>query len=513
MSLSPLTIQNQRFIDSQGRQVLLHGINLVNKDSSVGYLGGEGHEFYAQLAAWGFNCLRLGVIWDGLEPQPGQYSETYLKGIDRQIELAARQGLYVFLDMHQDLYSVLFSDGAPAWATLTDDAPHIAEGIWSDAYFTSPAVQAALDNFWKNAPGPDGVGIQDRYARAWGVLAQRYGGNPAVIGYDMMNEPNPGSQSLQVQSAMFSKGAEIMAARGGEWGSAGIAFESPNPVEELAMAWLTPEGRHQILHLLDDLDLYTQVIDAVQPIYNDFEQSKLMELYRRAAAEIRAHDPDGFLFLESSMGSNMGVNTAIEALSGLAGGFDRNQVYAAHGYDLVTDTGSLAQASTVRIRLIFERQAKAAQRLGMPLLVGEWGAYGDIPGTLPAARAVVGVFEEILASETYWAYIPGIEDTDSFPAVHRPYPERVAGQLARYHYDPEMSQFTCTWREDDSTTAPTRIYLPNWFGFEADMVSLAPQADGFEIHPVSGGSGSLYIHIPPAGKRTERRLKINGRPT
>jgi len=231
-----------------------------------------------------------------------------------------------------------------------------------------------------------------------------------VLGYDMMNEPNPGSQSLQVQTAMFARGVEILAAQGSELESAGIAFKSSDPVEGLAMAWLSPEGRHQILQLLDDLDLYAQVVEAVQPIYNDFERSKLMGLYRRVAREIRAHDPVGFLFLESSMGSNMGVNTAIDALSGSDGGRERNQVYAAHGYDLVTDTASLAQASTARVRLIFERQADAAQRLDMPLLVGEWGAYGDIPDTLPAAWAVVAVFEEILASETYWAYIPGIED-------------------------------------------------------------------------------------------------------
>jgi len=212
------------------------------------------------------------------------------------------------------------------------------------------------------------------------------------------------------------------------------------------------------------------------------------------------------------MGSNMGVSIAIEALSSPDGGRERNQVYAAHGYDLVTDTAGLAQPSMGRVRLIFERQADAARRLGMPLLVGEWGAYGDIRDTLPAAWAVVAVFEEILASETYWAYIPGIEDTDSFPALQRPYPERVAGQLDRYHYDPGTGQFTCTWHEEASTTAPSRIYLPNWFGFDADKVSLVPRADGFEIHPVTGGAENVYLHIPPVGERVERKVTISGRP-
>ena len=91
---------------------------------------------------------------------------------------AEKYGLYVFLDMHQDLYSCKYSDGAPEWATLTDERPHITEGnmVWSDAYITSPAIQRAFDNFWANTPASDGVGIQEHYARAWRHVAKRYAG-------------------------------------------------------------------------------------------------------------------------------------------------------------------------------------------------------------------------------------------------------------------------------------------------------------------------------------------------
>ena len=139
-----VTVEGDRFIDGNGRSLLLHGINLVNKDPSVGYLGPESANEFAAWRAWGLNCIRLGVIWDGLEPEPGVYNEAYLQGIDQQIAWATENDLFVILDMHQDLYSVRFADGAPEWATLTDDQPHLEESdVWSDAYFTSPAVHAA----------------------------------------------------------------------------------------------------------------------------------------------------------------------------------------------------------------------------------------------------------------------------------------------------------------------------------------------------------------------------------
>ena len=120
-----ITVQSERFVDPQGRQVLLHGINMVNKNANAGYLGDEGPELFAAMADWGSNCVRLGVIWDGLEPEPGVYDEGYLQGLDRQIAWAGEYSLNVFLDMHQDLYSVCFSDGAPEWATLTGGQPHV----------------------------------------------------------------------------------------------------------------------------------------------------------------------------------------------------------------------------------------------------------------------------------------------------------------------------------------------------------------------------------------------------
>ena len=143
-------------IDSFGRQVILSGINKVNKDKKMNYTDNDSLSSYEQLSKYGFNCIRLGLIWDGVEPEPGKYDEKYLDKIEERINWAAQNGIYVMLDMHQDLYGQSFAegsamgDGAPRWATITENQPHITGTIWSDSYLISPAVQKAFDNFWAN---------------------------------------------------------------------------------------------------------------------------------------------------------------------------------------------------------------------------------------------------------------------------------------------------------------------------------------------------------------------------
>lgn len=497
-------IKNNLFIDPQGRQVLLHGINLVNKDPKVGYIGPENADTFAAFRQWGFNCVRLGVIWDGLEPQPGVYNEKSLQGIEQQITWAHANDLYVMLDMHQDLYSVLYSDGAPAWATLHEGQPHTGDhAVWSDAYFTSPAVQTALDNFWGNAPAPDGVGLQDHLASCWQALAERFGKHPAVIGFDLWNEPMMGALAPRALAMQFARGAELLAESGLLTGgslspntgqasipaSDGAMQDPPSGISEndLLSIWEDPQGRLQILELLADPQLYAEVVEAPRPVYNQFEIEFVVPFYQRVGKAIRQVDSDGILFLETSMGSNMGLISAIELLV-IDGQRDPQQAYAPHGYDLVVDTPGVAQASLERVNLIFQRHAETARRLNLPMLVGEWGAYGSWQDTLQAARDVVGVFEQLLTSETYWAYEPGIEYFSCFPAISRPYPERVAGQLLSYHYDPQTGRFTCTWIEKPEVTADSVIYLPAWGDFNLQKIEISP-----------GKSASVEIKIQPEG--------------
>jgi endoglycosylceramidase len=509
MGKNPLTIKNNFFYDAFGRQVILHGIGLVDKNPKTKYLAYNDPAIFRKFREWGFNCVRLGILWAGLEPQPVILNEEYLKGIDQMIAYAQQNGLYVFLDMHQDLYSVKFSDGAPSWATLTDDQPHInVSDVWSDAYFTSPAVQAALDNFWNNSPAVDRVGLQDHFAAVWGNVAKRYANNPTVIGYDIFNEPQPGTIAAHAQGVMFAKGAEVLAASGLLDKQLAALPENTDPVEALMHLWLSPEGRFMILEILKDMELYQPIIDAQQPFYNQFEKDKLMTMYTRVAQAIRKVDPVSFLFLETTMASNMGVYTAIEPVQNEHGQTDPNQVYAPHGYDLVTDTPNLKAASSERVELIFNRHQESAKRLNMPWLVGEWGAFGNQEGTLEPAWHVVSLFEQMQCGETFWAYFDGVENTPSFNAIQRPYPMKINGKLTSYHYDPEAEKFTCHWMEYGKSNQPTYIYLPDWFDSSIRKISLSPEPT-YKLHAVTSGSKNTILEIPPTGKTNARRLTVS----
>ncbi len=493
--------RGQQFIAPDGCQMLLHGMNVISKSPKTNYQSWHGPEQFADMRAWGMNCIRLGILWDGLEPTPGEYDEAYLVKVDQRIAWAREHGIYVMLDMHQDLFSVLYSDGAPEWATLHEGKPHIRGGsVWSDAYFTSPAVQAAFDNFWANTPGPDGVGIQDRFALAWQHVAARYADDPTVVGYDLFNEPNSGSMNADAQMKMVESFARLLAEKTGE--------PQKNPLE-LVGKWLTPAGRSEVMALLKDIELYKQVLADVAPMFQEFECEYVTPMFERVTRAIREVDANHIIFLETGMAANGGVYTGIEPVRGKDGKRDALQAYAPHGYDIVVDTPDIANASTERIELIFSFHGETAQRLNMPILVGEWGAYGGAGKEIvPAAWAVVHEFEKLLCGDTYWEFGRYVYDAAYFEVLCRPIPQRIAGTLLSYHYDPETKRFSCRWREDPDVTAPTRVYLPRHARPESERIAVAPEGGGYTFEPV-GDDGHGCLVVPPTGEAVERDLTVS----
>ncbi|MBZ5563404.1 MAG: glycoside hydrolase family 5 protein, partial [Acidobacteriia bacterium] len=390
-----VTVSGRRFLDGRGRPLLLHGINVANKARDQGYVGDLTPNDFAAIRGWGMNCIRLAIFWDGLEPEPGRIDEVYLERIAERVEWAKAQGLYVLLDMHQDLYSVKFSDGAPAWATLDDGKPHTTGAVWSDAYYSSPAVQTALDHFWANSPAPDGVGLQDHYARVWRRVAERFRAEPTVIGYDLMNEPFPGRDASRMLQAALQRLSELLAVR--------LGPQAPSS-EALFALQATPQGRRQIAEWLKDRALFAGMLEPAAPIMQEFERGRLMPMYARVRKAIREVDSQHILFLEPAMSANLGTPSALAPLTDQSGKRDPQQAYAPHGYDLVTDTGSIDLLSNERVALIFHRHAQLAKKLRMPMLVGEWGAYYGNPAAAAAARFTTRQFEELGCSDLYWAY-------------------------------------------------------------------------------------------------------------
>jgi len=186
----------QWLLDPQGRVLMLHGLNMVYKTGSyapdeVGF-GADDARF---LARHGFTTVRLGLIWEAVEPQPGVYDTAYLRRVRHTTKILARHGIWTLLDFHQDLYNEKFQgEGAPAWAVFDDGLPAQPQAGFPGNYFGMPALNRAFDHFWANDPGPGDIDLQDRYSAAWARVAQVFRTTPKVLGLDLFNEPWPGSQ-------------------------------------------------------------------------------------------------------------------------------------------------------------------------------------------------------------------------------------------------------------------------------------------------------------------------------
>lgn len=206
-----LQVLDARIVDGHGRTVLLRGVNVsqlgdyFQSNPAVPPTVPLTPVDFERIAALGMNSVRLLVHWSRLEPEPGIRDEEYLAEIRQAVEWAEDAGLFVILDMHQDAWSKYIGtaptetcpapltpakgwDGAPEWATFTDGLPRCK---LQQREF-SAAVAQAFTSFWIDRPASDGVGIQQHLVETWAWLAGEFAHTPAVIGYDLLNEPNPG---------------------------------------------------------------------------------------------------------------------------------------------------------------------------------------------------------------------------------------------------------------------------------------------------------------------------------
>jgi len=497
LTAKSVTINGTKFIDGFGRQILLNGMNLVNENRNENYIGQYANpEIFKNFKKWGFNVIRLGIIWDGLEPEPGVYNEEYLLEIDKQIKLAEENGLFVFLDMHQDLFGGKYGDGAPEWATLDEEKPHITGSVWSDAYLISPAVQTSWDNFWKNTRVSDRVGVQDHYAKAWQHVAKRYVGNHTVIGYDVMNEPFAGSVAQMYMPILFTAYAELISE----------GADKKYTPEDVAIMW--NENRFEALKKVANKERFSKVIDAVYEMNSSFESGQLQSFYQKVSNAIREVDDKKIFFFNHSYFCNSGVSTALEPVKLANGQVDPLVAYAAHGYDLLVDTDELSNSSTDRLELIFERINESSKRMNVPVLIGEWGALGgETPGRTELAHTNLKIFEKYLFSNTYWAYGLGTEKYSYFEALIRPYPAYIAGELISYSYDTKTGKFTCRWNEKADIKAPTKIYIPKLKAVSQNDIVMIPEVDGNIIEPLADSEGG-YLIISPLGKNQDREISF-----
>ena len=220
----------KQVVDEQGRTVILRGVNVnglvdywtpslvppypIGPDAYDGRCPADSAVTTAvplcesdldEIAALGFDSIRLPVSWSLLEPTPGHLDKTPVDRIAQVVGWARARDIRVVIDLHQDAWSKFVfaprgttcppgstpadgGDGAPQWASQVV-TPACAPGGTREL---EPPVQEAAQRFWADLPASDGVGLQEHYAAVVTALAQRFADEPAVAGYELMNEPQPG---------------------------------------------------------------------------------------------------------------------------------------------------------------------------------------------------------------------------------------------------------------------------------------------------------------------------------
>lgn len=412
--------EGRRLVDPSGRVLILHGVNVANASKRRPYLPWQTRADFEQIARWGFNCVRLLTIWAAVEPRPGQYDNAYIERLAERVRWCRELGLWVVLDMHQDLYSEKYGgDGAPAWACLDDGlrgGPR--HPMWAFNYLQPPVIRA-FDNFWANKPGPSGVGIQERFAAAWQHLARRFRHEKTIIGYDILNEPFVGSAVHPTILSYATAAAKLTTAETKMRLLAALA--SPNPAQhyaELAAPFGDPRVAVQLVEL------------GGEPVVH-FERKKLLRFYSRVATAIRKVDRHHVLFIEPTpLGG--AIHTGLARPTDADGKPHDNIVFAPHYYEVATELGLPYEKARPRLHALVRRISKTADELRMPLWFGEWG---NIRGGLPNGRQCIedhlDAFNDTLASWCYWEYGRHFARLPFLDLLTRPYPMAVAGRPTR----------------------------------------------------------------------------------
>jgi len=470
-----------RFADEQGRTRIFNGISLPQTGVNRADLGWNLDDaWFEKFTALGFNIIRFCMVWENLEPRPGQYNEAYLRCLDEVFDTAARHGVYIFLDMHQDLYGPIEppgGDGAPKWAHVTDGKKgRKTRVVWSENYLLNRAVARAFDNFWADTP-VRGRGLQAHFAALWAMLARRYGDSPALFGFDFLNEPFPGAGGMRAGRKLFGSVAK------------NLLFNKKIKIMKIAGDLMNRERRP---HALDQLtgDLVPDFARPALPAIKRFDEEYYGPFLNRMAVHTRRETPNGFLMLEQSIFCNMGVPLSVPPIS-VDNEREANQCYAPHAYDFFVDTPAYKYASDSRVGGLFDVIAGNQQRLQMPVVVGEWGA-GDKhdPSWFHHARFLLDYFDQRQWSQAYWCCHDDDLDTPLVQGVlRRSCPQAVAGKIERYCCTDGAFELAFTQGPEDAEETLLYIHRP--------FAAIECEGAWEVVREYETGASALRLHTRP----------------
>jgi endoglycosylceramidase len=490
---APLGHSGRWITDARGRVAILHGVNMVSKQPPYAPSAqGFGDDDAAFLERYGFDAVRLGLIYKAIEPSPGSYDDAYLNDIAATEADLARHGVYSQLDFHQDMYNERYQgEGWPDWAVIDDGVPNAPLAGFPNNYFLNSALKQAFDNFWANRAGPGGVGLQDRYAAAWAHVAARFASARHTLGLDLMNEPWPGN-----------------------------AF----------IGCFTPAG------------------------CPDFDTAKMVPFYKRVIAAIRSVDGGKLLWYEPNVLFNFGAKSSVTGLGDRSAGLSFH-VYCTQGGLQIPDYATQS-CPEINNRVFDNADAHAAATGDALLLseFGATDDLTSIRRDVALAdRHMVGWeywhYCECLDPTTSGSGTQAIVVDPNQPptgsnvkqakldVLSEPYPQVVAGTPTAYGFDPASNRFTLTYstrgptgkkfarrltrkhsqRRAKTKSRQTQIFLPR--DHYPAGYSVAVQGGGIASKPRAGvlrivacpGRRNVSVTVGPRNGRSHSTCRVTGK--
>ena len=444
--------------DSTGRSIIFHGVNVVYKTPP--FIPSDG-EFDPELSLndqdieymkeWGFNAVRLGVIWQAVERELGTYDFQYLNKINDLITKLGKAGIYTLVDSHQDLLSNAYcGEGMPTFyntgirhscyqsllsigfklgglcksmESYNFQTDKEGNPLTSDCkknlfyfYYTSPEVNSLFYSLYTNST------IQEAFYNYWEAVASTIGNNPYILGYDLFNEPWPGD--------FYHKPSLFIPQR--------VDYEYLRPMYKGASDKIVKHSPHLItFEAVQFPDTFSEFIFPVgftePPAEND-------------RSVLNAH------------------------------------TYCCQVSATMCKSGEppLEQAKTTcrdfHRKKISQRYVDA-KRLKVALMVSEFGACSDSEACMEEILGATDVIDELGVSWMYWQY-KGYDDitttgssteglfnkdgsvqTNKVKALTKTYLKATQGQVKSMKFDVETGFFTATYKLDSSITAPTELYF------------------------------------------------------
>ncbi len=468
----PLHSSGRWIVDRSGRVVIFHGTNLVPPGPpGTPRHYGIGRRHLAFLARQGFRLIRLGTFYANVEPGPGRFSAAHLTAFARYARAVARSGMWTMPDFHQDLYNAKFlGRGFPDWMVIDDGAPNQPNPGFPGGYFVDPALERAYDNFWADIAGPGVTGIQTQFARGWRRTATRLAAVPRVLGYDIFNEPWPGTA----------------------W--PGCA----NP------AGCPPGG---------------------------FDQTTLTSFSRRIANSIRSGDPHRIVFAEPNLMFDVGAATGLGDIGDRNAGLSFHDycLGAAPGLPQIPDP---AQSCRTGEQLTLDNAEAYARRTGAALVLSEFSDTKD-PAVSRRITDLADAAMVSWTFWSYWAANGQIVKDPTRPpvasnleqplldAIVRPYPYIVAGTPLRYGFDRATRVFRLSFdtapvaavssaaaRRPDSRVSevivPRRVYPGGRYVVSVSGARVVSHPGAADLRlRTAPGSGKVRVVVRP--RRRSRR--------